>query len=256
MNKKLQTLWSTKNKNDEWWSSFVTSPLAIMANYIVVDFKWLTPDRITLASFVVALVAAIFIIAGGTTNFIIAAILIHLSHVLDCMDGQMARYRKTSSPVGSYADRLTDQVQVIVWFGAVSYAAYAQSSSSILAVVLAFTGISFYSLRGYAKYVAIHIEMSQDPEYLTKMAAIDAVPETAGLAFSISANAKWLLAQQHKILRFDEGVFIFMLSLALVLNELMPMLWVFAVSQLFIGLFRAVQHGRNIEAKHKTEIQK
>jgi hypothetical protein len=84
-------LWATKNKDDEWWSSFVTSPLAIAANYLVVDIKWLTPNLITLFSFVVPIVSVLFIIGGGTMNFIIAAILIHLSHVLDCMDGQMAR---------------------------------------------------------------------------------------------------------------------------------------------------------------------
>ncbi|MGY8690086.1 MAG: CDP-alcohol phosphatidyltransferase family protein, partial [Verrucomicrobiales bacterium] len=54
MNEKLERLWATKNKNDEWWSSFVTSPLAIVANFVVVDFKWLTPNRITLISFMAA----------------------------------------------------------------------------------------------------------------------------------------------------------------------------------------------------------
>ena len=44
MNDKLTRLWATKTKNDEWWSSFVTAPLAIALNYLVVDFKWLTPE--------------------------------------------------------------------------------------------------------------------------------------------------------------------------------------------------------------------
>ena len=58
MNGKFQRLWKTKNKNDEWWSSFVTSPLAILINYMVVDFKWLTPNLITLFSLITALVAS------------------------------------------------------------------------------------------------------------------------------------------------------------------------------------------------------
>nr|WP_300982988.1 CDP-alcohol phosphatidyltransferase family protein [Roseicyclus sp.] len=69
--------------------------------------------------------------AGGLGWFVAAAVLIQISHVLDCMDGQMARYRKVSSPFGSYLDRLTDQVQVTLWFGAVGYAAYAQSLSAV-----------------------------------------------------------------------------------------------------------------------------
>jgi len=65
MNEKLTRLWETKTKNDEWWSSFVTSPLAIAVNYFVVDIKWLTPNWITLISFVTAIVATLFIVADS-----------------------------------------------------------------------------------------------------------------------------------------------------------------------------------------------
>ncbi|GEM_PF-1747880 len=33
MNDRLMGLWATKNKDDEWWSPFVTSPIAIAASY-------------------------------------------------------------------------------------------------------------------------------------------------------------------------------------------------------------------------------
>ena len=143
MNVKLTQLWATKTKDDEWWSSFVTSPLAIAINYFVVDFKWLTPNKITLISFLTAIVSVLFIIAGGTQNFVIAAVLIHLSHVFDCMDGQMARYRNTTSPSGSFFDKLTDQIQVTIWFGSVGYAAYTQSQN-VVPVFLALIGVAFY----------------------------------------------------------------------------------------------------------------
>jgi phosphatidylglycerophosphate synthase len=258
MNEKLSRLWETKNKDDEWWSSFVTSPLAIMVNYAVVDFKWLTPNLITLISFVTAIISALFIIAGGNLNFIIAAILIHLSHVFDCMDGQIARYRQISSASGSYFDRVTDQIQITIWFGSVSYAAYLQSDE-VLPVFLAFIGVAFYSLRGYVKYVAIHVEMSRDSEYLMKMAQCiqeNQKGAVAGPGFGFLANARWFMSEQRKIIHFDEGVFIFMLSLALLLDQLTPMLWVFAVSQLFHGLFRSWQRGRNIELNQQSSIMK
>ena len=255
MNEKLQQLWGTKTKQDEWWSSFVTSPLAIAANYLVVDLPWLTPNRITALSFVVAIISAMFIVAGGTSSFILAAILIHVSHILDCMDGQMARYRQTSSASGSYFDKLTDQVQVTLWFGAVGYAAYAQSADAV-PVFLAFIGVAFYGLRGYAKYVAIQTEMSRDAAYLTQQAEAKALPETAGLAFGWQANMRWFATEQKKVLNFDEGVFIFMLSLALVLNELTVMLWVFAASQVFYGVYRAIQHGLQIDGNAQSAIHK
>ena len=258
MNKKLKLLWATKNKDDEWWSSFVTSPLAIAVNYLVVDVQWLTPNRITLLSFITAIISSLFIIAGGTMNFMIAAGLIHVSHVLDCMDGQMARYRKTTSSSGAYFDRITDQIQVTLWFGAIGYAAYA-ASQDVLPVFLAFIGVAFYSLRGYVKYTAIFTEMSKDNLYLETLSNQEAVnkkPETAGLEFGAAANIKWFIAQQRKIFSFDEGVFIFMLSLALVTNALTPMLWVFALSQIFYGLKRSWQQGVQLGCRPKIKIEK
>lgn len=258
MNDRMSRLWATKTRDDEWWSSFVTSPLAILFNYAVVDIRWLTPNLVTLASFVTALVSAAFILVGGTTNFVIAAGLIHLSHVFDCMDGQMARYRKTTSASGSYFDRATDQIQVTLWFGAVGYAAYDQSGS-VLPVFLAFIGVAFYSLRGYVKYVAIHVEMSRDARYLERMAEDASAGEgveAASQGFDLWASVRWFISEQRKIVRFNEGVFIFMLSLALVLDRLTPMLWVFAVSQLGHGLFRSWQQGRNIHLNQQMRVEK
>jgi len=258
MNEKFLRLWETKNKNDEWWSSFVTAPLAIMVNYVVIDLKWLTPNRVTLVSFVTAIASTLFIIAGGTGNFLIAAVLIHASHVFDCMDGQMARYRQTTTPSGSYFDRVTDQIQVTMWFGAVAYAAYVQSLDP-LPIFLSFIGVAFYSLRGYAKYVAIHVEASRDRDYLhekSQQENRDRVPESAGPQFGLGANLRWFAREQYKVFDFDEGVFVFMLSLALVLNQLTPMLWIFAMSQVFYGFYRSWQNGHSIDLNHQPTINK
>ena len=65
-------LWETKNKDDEWWSSFVTAPLGLLINYVIIDIKWITPNIITAVSFVTALLSALFVIEGGTFNFFIA----------------------------------------------------------------------------------------------------------------------------------------------------------------------------------------
>ena len=69
MTGKLTQLWATKTKDDEWWSSFVTAPLGILANYAAVEVPWITPNRITAASFLVAVVASIGVLVGGTECF-------------------------------------------------------------------------------------------------------------------------------------------------------------------------------------------
>ena len=255
MTGKLTQLWATKTRDDEWWSSFVTSPLAIAANYVALAVPWITPNRITASSFLVAVVATIGIVIGEARSFIAAAILIHLSHILDCMDGQMARYRKMSSSVGSYYDRLTDQVQVAMWFGAVGYAAFVQTAS-VIPVFLAMIGISFYGLRGYAKYIALEIETARNPDYPKDMAQLKQVEAKAGLGFGLRTNGAWFLREQRKVLAFDEGVFIFMLSAALIFDQLVPMLWTFAASQMFWGTYKSWLRGKNINQNRKLYFQK
>ena len=258
MNSKLDALWATKNKNDEWWSSFVTSPLAIVANYVVVDWRWLTPNGLTLLSFITACAATALIVIGGSLPFIFAAVLIHASHVLDCMDGQMARYRGVSSRSGGFWDKITDQIQVILWFGAISYAAYVQTGQ-ILPVFLAFAGVAFYSLRGYTKYVIIYTEMTDDAGYLKRTSEeVDEInrqrQNSAGLGHGFLTNLRWLVGEQRKFFSFDEGVFIFMLSFALIFDCLTAMLWVFAASQTFYGLARSLQRGRQLNQSPARQI--
>lgn len=261
MHSKLEKLWATKSKNDEWWSSFVTSPLAIFANWIVVDWKWLSPNLITLFSLLTALLSAGLIIVGGQTNFYIAAGLINVSHILDCMDGQMARYRGSSSRAGNYFDKVTDLIQIFFWFSAVAYAAFLQTHS-IIPVFLAFTGVSFYSLRVYVKYVTIFIEIEHDNTYLEKCfhEAATSFKEkkgpAAGLGVNWKKNLHWLLGEQRKLLLFNEAVFVFMLSFALITNTLTPMLWIFAISQIYYGIARSWQRGRQIHHNQHKELLK
>ncbi|RLA60913.1 MAG: CDP-alcohol phosphatidyltransferase family protein [Epsilonproteobacteria bacterium] len=240
MNTKFERLWETKNKNDEWWSSFITAPLAILLNYLVVDLKFLTPNILTILSFAVSCFAAILILIGTYPAVIMAAIFIHLGHIFDCMDGQMARYRGLSSTFGSYFDKVTDQIKVFILWGAFAYTAY-QQTQNILVIFLAFIGVSFYYLRGYVKYVALYLNTSKVTSEQSQKIATPAGPGS-GMAI----NLKWLLKEQPKFFDFDEGVFIFLLSFGLIFDQMVPILWIFAIGQVYYGIYRSWQRGSRI----------
>ena len=247
---KLERFWATKNPDDEWWSSFVTSPIAILLNWVVVDWRWLSPNLITFFSLMTAIGASALIVLGGATNFLFAAGLIQLSHVLDCMDGQMARYRGEPARFGEYFDKVTDQIQVFIWFAALAYAAYLQTESAT-PVFLAFAGVALYSLRVYVKYVTIFIQVRHDRDYLKKSSEEALAIRTrngpkAGIGAGWKANLVWFLNEQRKFFLFNEAVFVFLLSAALVTGLLVPMLWIFASSQLYLGFVRSWQRGRQL----------
>ena len=249
---KFQRLWKTKNKDDEWWSSFITAPIGILLNVIVVEWSILNPNRLTTLSFIISLFGAAFILPYAYQNFFIAAILIQLGHVLDCMDGQMARYRGILSPAGSFYDKIADFIKIFLFFAAVSFASF-EEAQDIAVVFLGFTATFFYTLRSYIKYVTLSIRAENDPEYFKNGLNTD-VELSAGPSFSLRKNLLWFLREQRKFFQFDEGVFVFLISAALLLHELLPLLWILAISQLYYGLMKALQRGLQIQKSKYREM--
>ncbi|RMZ49512.1 CDP-alcohol phosphatidyltransferase family protein [Candidatus Marinimicrobia bacterium PRS2] len=251
---KFQRLWKTKNKDDEWWSSFVTAPIGILLNMIVVDWPILNPNRLTALSFIFALLGAAYILPFSYQNFVAAAILIQLSHVLDCMDGQMARYRGISSPAGSFFDKIADFIKIFIFFAAVSFTVF-EESNNITVVFLGFTATFFYTLRSYIKYVTLSIRVENDPKYFVNVSNTE-VELSAGPGFSLRKNSLWFLREQRKFFRFEEGVFVFLISAALLLHALLPLLWILAISQLYHGIMKALQRGLQIQKSKYQEMSR
>jgi len=76
-----------------------------------------------------------------------------------------------------------------------------------------------------------------DRKHPTAMVQRKPMMTTTGIM--LRANLTWFKREQSKIRAFDDGVFIFVPSAALVFDQLIPVLWVFAVSQVFCGRCRS-----------------
>ena len=70
----------------------------------------LTPDAVTWLMILVGLMAAALLTLPGLAPAIGVVLLIQLQLLLDCCDGELARWRKTSSPAGIFLDRLAHNV--------------------------------------------------------------------------------------------------------------------------------------------------
>src|SRR6266545_3449006 len=63
---------------------------------------------------------ALMALAPGWSGLIASAVVIELSYVLDCVDGQLARLKGTSSPVGAHLDFLMDELKAFLLVAAVA----------------------------------------------------------------------------------------------------------------------------------------
>ncbi|MBB4705901.1 CDP-alcohol phosphatidyltransferase family protein [Sphaerisporangium siamense] len=84
----------------------------------------LTPNAVTGLSVGLAGLAAVAFSAGERRAQVAGAALLYLSFVLDCVDGQLARYTRAFSPIGAWLDATFDRVkEYVVYVGlAVGYA--------------------------------------------------------------------------------------------------------------------------------------
>ena len=64
--------------------------------------------------------AAVLALLPSWGALIAGAAIIELSYVLDCADGQLARLKGTSSPVGAHLDFLMDELKAFVLVAAIA----------------------------------------------------------------------------------------------------------------------------------------
>ena len=104
----------TKKPKDILWNRFVARPLAAVL-LVPLSKSRITPNQVTFLS-LVAFVAAMAMLAlqPGHLWLIAAVVVLQFSYVLDCADGQLARLRRRSSPVGAHLDFLMDELKAFL----------------------------------------------------------------------------------------------------------------------------------------------
>jgi phosphatidylglycerophosphate synthase len=83
----------------------------------------LTPNQVTLISFALGLLAAGFLALDSRPWSVAGALLLQFCLVVDCVDGELARYRRRFSRFGAWLDASTDRVKEFAAIGALGVAA-------------------------------------------------------------------------------------------------------------------------------------
>jgi phosphatidylglycerophosphate synthase len=111
---------SKKKKDINFWTEWVCRPPAAAVVWLLRDTR-ITPNQVTFLATALALVScALFIVLPGWWGAVVAALVFELSFVLDCVDGQLARIRKTASVIGHHLDFLMDEIKAFFVLGAVT----------------------------------------------------------------------------------------------------------------------------------------
>ena len=134
--------------DDGFYSTFIvrkaSKPLTRLA------LQWgLHPNTITVISFAVGIAAA-FAFAGGTFLWLLTgAVLLQLSLVIDCVDGEVARATRRFSALGAWLDASTDRVKEFAAYGGLAVGAARDGSDVWWLVLVLITVQTFRHMSDY-----------------------------------------------------------------------------------------------------------
>ncbi|MFE6712093.1 DUF5941 domain-containing protein [Streptomyces sp. NPDC057695] len=126
---------SAVKAHDGFFTTFFISPYS---RYIA---RWcarrgLTPNQVTTASLLTALIAAGCAATGERGGYIAAGVLLLVSFVLDCTDGQLARYALKYSTMGAWLDATFDRAKEYAFYAGLALGA-ARDGDDVWALALA-----------------------------------------------------------------------------------------------------------------------
>ncbi|MFD6991632.1 DUF5941 domain-containing protein [Streptomyces sp. NPDC059943] len=126
---------SAVKARDGFFTTYCISPYS---RYIA---RWcarrgLTPNQVTTASLFTALIAAGCAATGTRGGYVAAGLLLLFSFVLDCTDGQLARYSLQYSTMGAWLDATFDRAKEYAYYAGLAIGA-ARGGDDVWALALA-----------------------------------------------------------------------------------------------------------------------
>lgn len=158
---------SRKNKErsvGEFTNKYFRRDLSLYVAYFLAKSN-ISANKVTMAFLCVGLLANVIFAIPGITTIIIMAFLYQIVDLLDCVDGQLARYFGTSSIYGELLDIIVEMIVLgsfMIGFGLRLYF----ETNNILYLIFSSIGALSYVIEGLWAKVSkdIYGEMSSDNE--------------------------------------------------------------------------------------------
>lgn len=122
-----QSLSIEKNKDDSYWAQFVVRKISWPITYVLVNCG-MSAWTASMVSILIAIVSCVFLCCNIEVLRWIGVLGIELWLVMDAVDGNIARVRKTASPMGEFIDAESGYFMSAFVYFSLGMAAYFTSS--------------------------------------------------------------------------------------------------------------------------------
>ena len=166
-----------RRQSDYIITLFITNELSLLLTWKLANTR-VTPNQVTLASILCGLGCSL---CYAFSEFLAGSLLLFVSHILDCTDGNLARAKSSFSPIGKWLDMSGDRIaEAMIFTGTAFY--FIRTGASDFWIVLSFVDALLLS----AYYYMVDIALAQG---LSKP-----VQNVGGLKFK-DVKVKWGLLE-------------------------------------------------------------
>lgn len=120
----------SKKKRDNFWTEWISRPPAAVLVWMLKGTS-VTPNQVSFCAIAVAGAGCATLIFWRTwLGLVVAGLVLQLAYIIDCVDGQLARLKSMSSPVGALLDFMLDEVKAFMVIAAAAARLYLQTQDA------------------------------------------------------------------------------------------------------------------------------
>lgn len=241
-----QRLAAASRGDDGLFSTKVVRPISRRVTRIGLRHGW-TPNVVTATSLGIGLLAAALAAVDNRWTWVAAAVLLQVALVVDCVDGEIARFSRRFSAFGAWLDGVGDRVKEYAVLAAVASVAVRRGHDAWLLAITTMVLITVRHLEDYAfsrrtreakRSESVHFLPVDDPR--------DVATGEADLEFPPSGRRERTIFWAKKVVHLPIAERYLLLSLGLLTFDPAWVLWPLAIAVVIALVW--TQGGRTAKA--------
>ncbi|GAB3066192.1 DUF5941 domain-containing protein [Pedococcus soli] len=225
-----QRLRGASRGGDGFFSTYAVRPLSRRLTGVGLAHGW-TPNVVTVVSLAFGLVAALLVATGAWWAWVVAAVLLLVALVVDCVDGEIARFTRRFSPLGAFLDAVGDRVKEYAVLAAVAAVAVRQGSDGWPVALAAMAVVTLRHLEDYAYEHRLRGSRRSRPDLLPVDVPRDLGPQGARTTFAPPPSTRTQVVHwTKKVVHMPIAERYLLISLTLLTHRPMLVLWVLTVA--------------------------
>lgn len=221
-----QRLRGASRGGDGLFSTFVVRPLSRRVTRFGLDRGW-SPNGVTFVSLGLGLLAAALVLTDDRWAWVGAAVLVQLALVVDCVDGELARFTRRFGAFGAWLDGVGDRVKEYAVLAALGAVAVRHGDGGWVVAITAMALVTFRHLEDYTYFDRLRPLRASRPVILPMQEPGDGADPAERRTFASPPSARSRVVHwAKKVVHLPIAERYLLISLGLLTFRPMLVLWV------------------------------